>query len=194
MNAPEGMREHGIMTTKAEYWVHLFPLSYEVFWYRVEHCRQYIERKKVPIKLGTSADGTPTGNGYLIPKTAYFVKREEVPVKYIDHADWRDMTDRQLGFNGEPIVGVLFEHRIIVIPPSRASLLRSKEAQFNATDFGVRWTHPFTFETKTERRSDTANLYVQTHEGGHRVNQLRDEEATERVTEAPGFADEEIPF
>ena len=193
MNAPKGMREHGIMTTVSEYWVHLFPYSYEVYWYRVEHCQQFIERKNVPIKLGKSPDGTPTGNGYLIPKTAYFVQRREVPAQYMDHCNWRDMTDRQFGFNGEAVVGVLVEHRVIQFPPSRASLLRTKEAQFNASDFDVRWTQAFTFEAKTERRSDTPSLYVQTHEGGHRVHQLRDQEATERITNAPGFADEETP-
>ncbi len=195
MSAPDGMREHGIMTTGAEYWVHLFPLSYEVYWYRVEHCRQFIERKKVPIKLGKSADGAATGNGYLIPKTAYFVQRNDVPAQYVDHDNWRDMTDRQFGFMGEAIVGVLLEHRVVKFPPSYASLLRTKEAQFSASDFSVRWMQPFTFEAKTERHSESPNLYVQTHEGGHRVHQLRGQgDVTERVTDAPALTDEEIPF
>ena len=192
MTAPNGMREHGIMTTVAEYWVHLFPLSYEVYWYRVEHCKQFIERKNVPIKLGKSADGTATGNGYLIPKTSYFVKREDVPAQYMDHCNWRDMTDRQFGFMGEAIIGVLVEYRIIKFPPSVASLLRTKEAQFSASDFGVKWTQPFTFEAKTERRSETPNLFVQTHEGGHRVHLLRGrDDMTVRVTEAPSLTDDD---
>jgi hypothetical protein len=186
------MREHGITTTAADYWVHLFPYSYEVYWYRVEHCLEYIDRKNAPIRLGKSADGVATGNGYLIPKGAYFVRCQSVPARYIDHENWHDATDRQFGFMGEAVVSVLVEHAIIKFPAARPFALRSKKAQFEASDAEVKWLHPLRFETKTERLSDTANLYVQTHEGGHRVHQLRGhEQVAERVTAAPKLSDDE---
>ena len=192
--APAGMVEHGIMSTQADYWVHLFPYSYEVFWYRVHHCRSYIERKNPPMLPGKSADGTATGNGYLIPNNAYFVRNAEVPPQYLAHTDWRSLTDREFGFLGEEITDVLVEHNVIKFPASRPLPLRTIAEQFSARDLQIQWLHPLTAEVKTERHSGTGNLYVQTHEGGHRVHQLREFGGNvERFTRAPELSDE-IPF
>lgn len=187
MNPFDGLHEFGIGTTKADYWVHLFPLASapEVFWYRVDHCREYIERKKIVTTFGRSEDGTITGAGYLIPKNSYFVSVAKVNAAYLTGYNWKDMTDREFGFAGEAIVGTLMEHLIVKFPVCRVSTLRTESAQFASTDFVAEWMVPFHIEVKSER-PNSSNLFVQSHEGGHRVHQVRGSEILiERITNAP---------
>jgi len=188
MSALANLREYGISTTKADYWIHLFPTALEVFWYRVEHCRTYLDLKNVPVTLGRSRDGTVTANGYLIPKTAHFVCRADVTPSDAVAFNWLDMTDRQFGFAGESLVASLIEKRVIHFPIARATLLQSAEEQYSSRDFSVAWFKPLSVEVKTDRHSKSANLYVQTHEGGHRFHQVRvDGDLVERVTSAPAL-------
>jgi hypothetical protein len=188
MSDLNGLREHGITTTKADYWVHFFPLALEAYWYRVEHLRTYIGLKQTPITFGHSKDGKVTGAGYLIPKNIYFVCRADVERDAIMGFNWLDMSDRQFGLAGQAIVAVLIDRCAIKFPARRATFEASAEAQLSSTDFTLQWLCPSSIEVKCERHSQSNNLFVQTHEGGHRVHLVRtDEELVRRVTEAPGF-------
>jgi hypothetical protein len=165
-----------------------------VYWYRTDHARSYIERKKLVITLGHSKDGTPTGAGYLVPRKAYFVLYAKVPDYYLSHAQWETMTDREVGFLGEAIIDVLIEHRIVDFKAGRATMVRSQAAQHSAVDLEMRWLEPFLIEGKTERvKSD--NLFIQSQEGGHRVHQVTEQgRVQERITNAPALEKDEVPF
>lgn len=166
------MIEHGIGTTRAHYWVHLFPLLRRVFWYRVAHCRAYIEFYKPALKIGYSKDGAPTGAGFLIPQSAYFVQSIDVPERYVAAADWTSLTDRESGLRGQEIAHVLIEHRIVTFAPWLALEASSRLEQLDAIDCKMKWGQQRTIEFKTELCT-TANLFVQKAEGGHRVHRTR---------------------
>lgn len=193
------MIEHGIHTSTADYWVHFFPLEKAVHWYRVEHMLDYIRLNKPKPMQGKSKDGTVTGEGYLIPRTVYFVRYDSVPDDIIDAYDWTRMTDRECGFFGEHVVSVLAELSIVKVPIFRLVSLRSRTDQLQSKDFKGQFFGDLTFESKTERpRVETIdnkrlrNLFVQTKEGGHRVHlQTVDGQVSERITDAPGFSGEE---
>lgn len=164
------MIEHGITTTKAHYWVHVFPRLRRVFWYRVAHCRAYIVQRKLVETIGHSKDDAATGSGYLIPQDAYFVRSELIPPSYLDHADWMALTDREAGLLGQEIGLVLIEHRVVALPSVIPITLESRKAQIDdATDCEVRWLQKYTVEIKTENVT-YKNLFVQRREGGHRVH------------------------
>jgi hypothetical protein len=183
-NAADAMVEHGIMTSEADYWVHFFPLLKQVFWYRADHCRDYVRLKNLVETIGRSKDGSATGAGYLIPQNAYFVSSVAVPDKYVAHLDWRNLTDRESGFNGEAVVCAMLEHRVIVFPPMRAFALHDRESQNRSIDISTKYFGGVNIELKTER-VDSRNLYVQTRERGHKVHLTND--GTERVTDAPAL-------
>jgi hypothetical protein len=185
------MTEHGITTTKADYWLHLFPLLRRVFWYRVEHCRAYIAQRKPVETIGRSKDGTPTGGGYLIPQDTYFVRSETIPPSYIEHADWPSLTDSEAGLIGQEIGFVLIEHRVVIFPAAYVTALNSRQAQLAATDCQVSWMPKrITVEIKTERLT-TRNLFVQRSERGHRVHLTKSGEL--RVTTSPSLFGESDP-
>ena len=163
------MIEHGITTTRAEYWMHLFPLLYRVFWYRADQCRAYIKFYKPPLKIGNSNDGTATGHGYLIPQSAYFVQSEIVPRSYLDHVEWRTLTDREAGLRGQEIGLTLIEHRVISFPPFLIRRRDDAESQRAAIDCELCWRVNVGIEIKTEC-VEFSNLFVQHREGMHRVH------------------------
>lgn len=182
------MTEHGITTTKAHYWVHLFPLLKRVFWYRVSHCLAYIAHCKIPETLGHSKNGAATGGGYLIPQCAYFVSSALLPDRYLDPvSDWFDLTDRESGLRGQELALVLIEHRIITFPPVYVTALSTRQAQCEGTDFQGKWTQKLTGEIKTEMKT-SANLFVQKWESGHRVHLTGN--GKERVTHFPSLFQE----
>jgi hypothetical protein len=188
------MIEHGIYTTKADYWVHLFPLAERVFWYRVDHMREYIRLSNPPVVIGKSKDRTPTGAGYLVSQDEFFVSYAGIPSSYFHRFDWRAATDRECGFRGEFVVDVLVEHRIVTIPAFRLRSLRTKADQYESKDFKGSYFGDLYFETKTER-AETGNLFVQTREGGHKVHLTNaGGQTVERISQAPELNDDWGPF
>jgi hypothetical protein len=163
------MIEHGITTSKAHYWVHLFPLLKAVFWYRVTQCRAYITLYKPATQIFKSKDGTATGAGFLIPQAAYFVRSVTVPRDYLDHVDWPALTDREKGLRGQEIVLVLIEHGIVRFPVGMVTSRTERSAQNDSIDCELKWRVNPKIEIKTELVT-TSNLCVQTLEGRHRTN------------------------
>jgi hypothetical protein len=164
-----GMIEHGITTSKAHYWVHLFPLLERVFWYRVTQCRAYVTLTKPAIYIGKSKDGTPTGAGFLIPQAAYFVSAATIPKSYLSHINWPALTDREKGLLGQEIVLVLIEHGVIRFPFGMVTARTERSQQNDGIDCELKWRVSPKIEIKTELVT-TSNLFVQNMEGGHRTN------------------------
>lgn len=186
------MIEHGINTTTADYWVHLFPVELvaTVYWYRVDHMREYLRLKNPPIQAGKSKDGSVTGAGYLVPKDAYFISYAEVPEHFVCGFRWGEMTDREFGFTGEHVVDVLIEKRVVSIPAFRLRNLRRRDDQFDAKDFVGSYFVDASFEAKTER-VHSRNLFVQSQEGAHKVHLVSHSgEVSHKYTAAPGFEDD----
>jgi hypothetical protein len=184
------MTTHGIMTTGADYWIHLFPLDCEVFWYRADDCRRYIEHQKMPLTIGNSKNGTATGAGYLISKTAKFVLSAEIDRAYIDDFEWAKSraTDRQAGLQGQIVVRRLIEDRVVRLPTITTQSLDARADQLASIDFKLRWFPPWCVEVKTERVMVSANLFIQAAERGHNPTLLHDgKNAIERYTAMPGF-------
>jgi hypothetical protein len=168
------MKQHGIHTTKAEYWIHLHPLdppSGAVYWYRVTAMRWFIELTKPAVTIGFSKDpaNTPTGAGLLVNKSEFFINSVALSARYCRGFDWAGATDRQRGLRGEQIAAALIDHGIIQLYRQITTSARTQEEQCDSVDGSVTWLKKTRFEVKTETyRSD--NLFVQTHEGFHKPN------------------------
>jgi len=186
------MINHGIHNSKADYWVHLCPLDSAAYWYRVDAMKEYISLdKNLRTTIGKSKDGTQTGAGHLIPKGMFFINRVEVDQRYLAETDWILLTDREKGRRGQFVVYCLIEHKIINFPFARVCELGSKLDQYAGKDFAVQYFKNFTVEAKTETVS-SRNIFIQTHEGNHKPNIVRDEgRLIERVTE---LSRDEVPF
>lgn len=166
------MIKHGISTSKAHYWVHLFPLLGKVFWYRVTQCRAYVKLCKPAWTPARSKDGTTTGAGFLIPQAAYFVSAAPVPAHYLRHVDWQAFTDRETGLLGQEITLTLIEHGVVRFPHGLVTARTERSAQNDGIDCEFKWRVSPKIEIKTELVT-TSNLFVQDLEGGHRTNLTR---------------------
>lgn len=175
-NLPLYLREYGLLTYTSSHLAHLFPLVRRVWWYERQECIDYANRNSLPEILNKRK----TGTGLLIPKNAPFLKMVITPIEIVgDTETWKNLTDRERGLRGEPIVRQLIKAGLINVPPISAQELRTKQAQFSGKDIAV---IPATFEVKTET-VQSGNLFVQLREGKHDVHRLPD--GSRRVTAAP---------
>ena len=170
------MKDHGLFTTKAEFWIHLHPVDPQaptgaVYWYRVQAMRRYIELTKPPTIYGFSKDAAKTlsGAGFLIPKSAFFISMAKLAPRYCEAHDWRNATDRENGQLGEQVIAALIDHGVISLMRQVSTSARAPEEQYNSIDGAVVWNKKARFEAKTETYQ-SSNLYIQTHEGGHKPN------------------------
>lgn len=168
------MKPHGVFSTKAEFWIHLLPLDPPhgaVYWYRVAAMRLHIDLTKPAVIYGFSKDGnqTPTGAGFLIPKTTFFIHDAALDPKFCSGFDWTNTTDRERGQQGEQIVAALIDHGVIQLQRQVTTCSRDAGDQFDGVDGSVVWLKKARFEAKTETVR-SPNLFVQTHEGRHRPN------------------------
>jgi len=177
--------EHGIFTSKADYWVHLFPLKGRVFWYRVEHCQYYIRTHKIEPINGASKDGEITGRGFLIPQRVSFVAHASVPNDLLHEINWRGLTDRQCGYHAELIVSIMVERGYIKFPILRCFYQPDRQSQFDGIDFIGRYYAEFALDVKCERKT-TDNIFVQSQEEGHRVHLVSESgKVREDISPAP---------
>jgi hypothetical protein len=176
------MIEHGIWTTKADYWLHLFPLENVAFLYRPRDCREFIEEKKLPVIFGRSKDPerSVTGAGYLIRCDTFFIRPFSIPSSYLTHVDWEELTDRECGVEGQRIAEILMALGIILVPFRTVEPTNSKTDQLASKDVRLVWREISTIEIKSERPR-TRNLFVQRGERDHRVHIAPD--GSERITE-----------
>lgn len=184
------MIERGIHTTKADWWAHIFPNEGIMYCYSVRHMIDWIADAKPVSRIGKSKDGSETGKGYLVKKSAPFILQFRIPEEMLRHFTWDDATDREKGLIfGEKIADWMFATSKARLPFFSVSRLKRKSEQLNLGDFGIQFSMPtvLVVEVKTESvRSE--NLYVQTHEQGHRVHQtLKNGAVVTRFTQAPAM-------
>lgn len=179
------MVKHGILNSKAEYWVHLHPKEYSIYWYARTHLLEWIKEKRPKVVDGKSRDGSITGKGYLIPKSLPFISHIPVPREIIDYFDWDSGTDREKGLKwGERAIEWCITRKVLTFPIWSASRIREKSTQYASVDFQLPLRPNPTFEVKTET-VESANLYVQTHELDHKVHLTKDNVL--RITTAEGL-------
>jgi hypothetical protein len=188
------MIERGIWNTKADFWVHLFPMQRVLYWYSVRHMQEYLkDEKHINFIDGHSKDGAVTGRGFLVRRDAPFIEKVDVPQAMVSAFDWESGNDRQVGLIwGETVLDWMATTNRLRIPFFTASRLSSRKDQFELGDFGVQFHMPTmqVAEVKTERVK-SENLFIQTHEKGHRVCLSKDRmgNVTHTPTAAPGFSD-----
>ena len=184
------MIKRGILNTKADWWVHFFPLEYMIYSYYVADMLEWIEEENPTTCIGKSKDGTKTGQGFLAPRNLPFVIKRDTPKEIVDHFEWSEGTDRETGLIwGEKAIRWMITRNVLSIPYFTVKPLRKKSEQFTLGDFAIQFRMPEVLiaEVKTEKVK-SGNLYVQTHEKGHKVLQTkRGDRIVNRFSEAPGF-------
>lgn len=171
------MTEHGIFTSIAYYWIHLFPLDGCVYWYSAACMREFIAIEKLPLTDGRSLDGSITGIGYLVPKVSPYRLIEFAPVSdYFkeDRFNWEETTQRECGRRAQLVVELMLTHGTIKLPTYRIDREESLAEQLKGYDGHVRYFADVKYETKCERAKNSPNLFVQRGENGHKATLGRD--------------------
>jgi len=159
--------EHGITTTRSDYWMMLHPLDRAVYYFSVVGFRELIARACPPQREARSKSGSITGRGYILSKER--VARSLFDSRYVNAINWSDLSDRQKGLRGQPIA-IRLLNDCVLLPALRRPFwfIVDKAAQFEVRDTT---NGEVSIEIKTDC-TETENIYVQTHEKGHDVHAL----------------------
>ena len=153
------MMERGISTSDATYWIHFFPWEPCVYWYLRDTMDKFLANTGLQPKLGFTGN-EPTGNGYCVPKSTFFITSVGLTYNVLPKIDWGLLTQEEVGALGEMIVDTLLVRGILRMPQMLVSPERSLEGQYAGRDGRAKWYAAFTYEVKTERK-ESSNLYVQ---------------------------------
>lgn len=171
------MTEHGIFTSIADYWIHLFPLDGWVFWYSAARMREFIRLEDLPLTDGRSLNGSITASGYLVAKASPYRLIESAPVSdYFknDCFEWEERTQRECGRRAQLVVELMLTHGTIKLPSYRIDREDSLAEQIKGYDGHVRYFADAKYETKCECLKNSPNLFVQRGENGHKATLGRD--------------------
>lgn len=164
------LQEHGITTTKADFWAHVFPEELRVYCYSVVDMQNFIARSKPQLVAGHSLEGEVTAAGYLVAKTWPFIRKSDFPEEYRAAFAWERATQRERGYWGEE----LFEWLVNTgkfRPPTvwHARRLETRAEQYAQCDYRLALKQAPVFEIKTEGAdyAHGANLFVQAGEDIH---------------------------
>lgn len=167
------MVEHGIFTSHADFWAHLFPLERQIYVYRVSIMRWWINYTKTTHsyrgKVGgysKGSSGEPTGYGELVQRDKSWIKKYFVPQSYLDGHNWENGTDRENGVRGQIVGRNLLSDGFLELPQIWIPATVSRFEQNVSIDYRAKLTIDIAIEFKTEIKK-TGNLYVQTNEHGH---------------------------
>jgi hypothetical protein len=166
------MIEHGIFTSRADVWAHLFPLEQAVYVYRVSIMRWWINYIRTThsyrgkIAGYSKGSGNATGLGELVPKQKVWIKKHFVPKTYLAGHNWENGTDRENGTRGQIVGKNLLSDGMIELPLVWISRAVSREEQNSAVDYRAKLAIEIAIEFKTETVK-SENLFVQTDEYNH---------------------------
>jgi hypothetical protein len=166
------MIEHGIFTSKADFWAHLFPLEQSIYVYRVSRMRWWINHIRTThfhrgkVAGYSKGSGNATGLGELVPKQKDWIKKHFVPTSYLADHDWENCTDRENGVRGQIVGKNLLSDGIFELPVIWTPHVVSREEQNAAIDYRAKLAIDIAIEFKTEILK-SENLFVQTDEYGH---------------------------
>lgn len=165
------MFEYGITTSAAFIWAHVCPLDLSIYWY---------QRSKMLEILGWhNRVEIPSARGVLIPirqhlmlktsKRSGFIHECELGPEFFHQWDWSGASnDREVGAFAEQCFSEAVRQRLLLLPVALKKV-SSVEEQFKGQDFECKAN--YAIEVKADIRGGiwgTGNLFVQTHEQGHR--------------------------
>lgn len=177
------MGNRGIHTSEAEWWCHFHPLECVLYLYRRQECLDHVERNNMKTTVkGKSREGSVTGRGYLIPKSASFLIRRKLASSRVNVVEWAKVSNREAGLRGEEIVFTALKEGAFEQIGTIVVRTQARDAQLNGWDME---SANGRIEVKTECVY-TPNLFVQTWESGH-VPTLRKDGSVDNVTKLPAF-------
>jgi hypothetical protein len=176
------MGDRGIHTSLAEWWCHFHPLEPRLYLYQRQDCLAHIENNDLKPHDAKSRDGSVTGRGYLIPKSALFVIRRKLAPWRIEGVDWANASNREAGLLGEDIVLMALREGAFQQIGTIVIKTQAHNAQLNGWDME---SANGRIEVKTECVV-SRNLFVQTWESGH-IPTLRKDGSVDSSTELPAL-------
>ena len=188
------MKEHGITTSEASFWIHLWPCEKMVYWYSVVRMRRCVSSMFLTYGYSRDPFHTPTGRGYIVAKNKVFIESAEVPSHFLKDVDWENISNRESGLiHGEPIIRLLLKTGIVRLVNGEIREIvstQSRKNQFKSIDGFVSLAdgRRYAYEGKTEtafvyrynKRVVSPNLFVQRYEQNHFPNYTR--KGVERIT------------
>lgn len=166
------MIEHGIFTSQADLWAHLFPLEQAIYVYRVSRMRWWINYIRTTnfhrgkISGHSKGSGNATGLGELVPKQKEWIKKHFVPADYLADHDWENGTDRENGVHGQIVGKNLLSDGVLELPLVWIPREVSRSEQNSSIDYRAKLATEVAIEFKTEVLK-SENLFVQTDEHNH---------------------------
>ena len=162
------MREYGITTSQADYWLHVCQKDASFYLYPRKQMLGLIknfQKKEIPTAKGFIVPIIPNlrENGGII--RAYYLGPD-----FLRSWSWKADTDAGIGAMGEDCVRAASDAGDFMLPVS-VGFYRDKADQYKGKDFFARLPKPeITIEIKTDLPGGiwgTGNLFVQTHESQH---------------------------
>lgn len=167
------MREYGITTSQAHYWIHVCPKDAAFYLYPKVKMLDVLSRFK--------AWNGPTSKGFLVPIIPNLRENNGIirpydfsttgGYKIFSQWTWKGKTDRKVGEMGEECFQWFAEAGEFCLPV-HASFLSGKSLQYKGMDFYCQLLKPkVSIEVKADVKGGiwgSGNLFVQTHELQHK--------------------------
>jgi len=164
------MYEYGIHTSRADFWIHVVPGTEQLFIYERRRMSKEIKSGKYKhVEI-------PTASGVLVPLDEWFIRSVCLSrTRLFKACKGHYASDADIGHRCEDVVETwLNMHNLHGgFPPLlMATRITDRETQFTGCDLVVERPPAVLIEVKADTRADdTGNLFVQTHEQHHQVDQ-----------------------
>ena len=170
------MKEYGITTSEAHYWLHVCHLDAMFYWYPRARMQQQLSRfDKCTIRSAI---------GHIVPihpnlRSNGGIIHSVVPgFEFFAEWDWNSAeSDKAVGKMAEACFAKFVREHQFFLPVKIKRFYESTEDQYKGKDFEVSLGRPTVdIEVKGDARGGvwgTGNLFVQTHETGHDYNGRR---------------------
>lgn len=177
------MIERGITNCKADYWTHVCPKSSEIYVYTTTAMREFLKRTAKEGPMAQPSGPRPswpvsefkeikTARGYVVPCVQTFIRTAVIPETWLRNFD-ACSSDEECGSMAEMAVMYACNGALFPVPLGVDKITDLKE-QYELGDFRLHTVQGLVIEVKADwpgGRNGTGNLFVQTHEGGHKWKQ-----------------------
>jgi hypothetical protein len=165
------MREYGIFTSEAHYWLHVCPLDASFYMYPRKPMATLLHEREFPTMQIKSAIGYLVDIRSNLRANGGIIRPLDLDYAFFGRWDWKAAeSDEHLGRMAEDCFSTAVRVGLFTLPV-RASFYTSRADQFKGKDFACTLAAtPTDIEVKPDTPGGiwgTGNLCVQTHEGGH---------------------------
>lgn len=166
------MREYGITTSQADYWLHICP----------EDASFYLYPRKAMVKISHKFKVVeiPTAKGFLVPviknlrENGGIIRSYFLGYELFNKWPWEGKTDADVGLMGEQCFHEVCKNGDFMLPVF-VGFYKEKKDQYKGKDFFCSLPkEKITIEIKTDVKGGvwgSKNLFVQTHESRHIRNE-----------------------